>query len=340
MSAIALLSYALGMPVVSGRIRVSADDFQVDELLGFEPSGEGEHACLLIRKRNANTAFVAEQLARLAGIKPMDVSYAGLKDRYAVTTQWFTLYLSNKPEPDWTRLNSDEIEVLQVTRHHRKLRRGALQGNHFRLVVRELLGDLADLEPRLQQIAKQGVPNYFGEQRFGHDNLERVSAMFEGRIKVRDRNKRSIYLSSARSAIFNHLLSQRVVAGNWSSGLAGDLMMLDGSHSVFLAEEIDATIAERVQQQDIHPSGPLWGRGELSSRGDVMGMERQLPDTYPLFCSGLEAADMKQERRALRLPVRELRWERVESSLNLRFFLPAGSYATAVLRELLLCEGA
>lgn len=336
MPTIDTLSYAFSHPAVSGKIRATPEDFQVDELLGFEPSGEGEHACLLIRKRNSNTAFVAEQLAKLAGIKLMDVSYAGLKDRHAVTTQWFSLYLSSKPEPDWTLLNNDEIEVLTVTRHNRKLRRGALQGNRFTLVIRELQGNIATLEPRLQQIATQGVPNYFGEQRFGHDNLERVSAMFEGRIKVRDRNKRSMYLSSARSAVFNYLLSQRVAAGNWNSGLPGEMMMLDGSHSVFFAEKIDQEVRDRLQQQDIHPTGPLWGKGALSSSGEVMALEQLLAELFPLFCKGLEAVDMKQERRALRLPVRELQWHMSDESLNMSFFLPAGSYATAVLRELLI----
>lgn len=334
-----LLAYGYAPPTVSGKIRSTPEDFQVDEVLGFEPSGEGEHACLLIRKRNTNTAFVAEQLARLAGIKPMDVSYAGLKDRHALTTQWFSLYLSNKPEPDWTKLNSAEIEVLQVTRHNRKLRRGTLQGNRFTLIVRELQGDLATLEPRLQRIATQGVPNYFGEQRFGYDNLDKVTAMFEGRIKVHDRNKRSMYLSSARSAIFNQLLSQRVAAGSWSSGLNGDMMMLDGSHSVFLAEEIDATLIQRLQEQDIHPTGPLWGKGELPSRGEVQALEQPLRELYPLFCNGLEQAGMKQERRALRLPVRELQWQIMAETLTLSFFLPSGSYATVVMRELIDYNG-
>ena len=333
MPTINTLSYAFGLPTVTGKIRSTAEDFQVDEVLGFELTGEGEHACLLIRKRNTNTAFVAEQLAKLAGIKSLDVSYAGLKDRHAITTQWFSLYLSNKPEPDWTKLNSDEIEVLQVTRHNRKLRRGTLQGNRFKLIMRELQGDLSTLESRLQQIAKQGVPNYFGEQRFGYENLDKVTAMFEGRIKVHDRNKRSMYLSSARSAIFNQLLSQRVADGNWGSGLPGDMMMLDGSHSVFLAEEIDATLTQRLQEQDIHPTGPLWGKGELPTRGAVQRLEQQLQASYPLFCTGLEQVDMKQERRALRLPVRELQWQITDDALTLGFFLPAGSYATVVLRE-------
>lgn len=329
------LAYAYGVPALTGVIRATPEDFQVDEVLGFEPSGSGEHACLLIRKRNTNTAFVAERLARLAAIKPMDVSYAGLKDRHAVTTQWFSLYLSNKSEPDWNQLNSDEIEILKVTRHNRKLRRGTLQGNRFTLVVRQLQGDPSGLEGRLRQIAQHGVPNYFGEQRFGYENLDKVTAMFEGRLKVHDRNKRSLYLSSARSAIFNDLLSRRVEAGTWSSGLAGDVMMLDGSHSIFLAEEIDATITQRLQIQDIHPTGPLWGTGELPTRGVVQQLEQQLQTEHPLFCRGLEEAGLKQERRALRLPVGELSWQIEDDRLTLTFFLPAGSYATVVLRELI-----
>ena len=152
MSATEHLAYALAKPESTGAIRTTPEDFQVDEDLGFELSGEGEHACLHIRKRNANTDFIAKQIARLAGVKNMDVSYAGLKDRHALTTQWFSVYLSSKPEPDWSQLNSDEVEVLEVVRHNRKLRRGSLKGNHFKLVVRDLQGDSSALEQRLQTI--------------------------------------------------------------------------------------------------------------------------------------------------------------------------------------------
>jgi tRNA pseudouridine13 synthase len=329
-----VLAYALGKPTCKGIIRTTPEDFQVDEVLGFDLTGTGEHVCLHIRKRNSNTDYVAKQIARLAGVKSMDVSYAGLKDRFAVTTQWFSVYLANKPEPDWRQINNEEIEVLQVKRHNRKLRRGSLKGNSFKLVVRDLLGDCAELEQRLNFIATNGVPNYFGEQRFGRDNFDKATAMFEGEIKVKDRNKRSMYLSSARSAIFNDYLSQRVTDESWSRPLAGDLMMLDGSHSVFLAETIDDEIMRRIAEHDIHPSGPLWGRGELNSRGQVQQIEQQLRDHYPLFCNGLEQAGMKQERRALRLSVRELQWQRDGTTLSLSFFLPAGAYATGVLREL------
>lgn len=340
MSATDSLAYALGKPEATGAIRTTPEDFQVNEIPGFELSGEGEHVCLHIRKRNSNTAFVAKQIARLADVKNMDVSYAGLKDRNAVTTQWFSVYLSNKPEPDWSLLNNDEIEVLSVCRHNRKLRRGALKGNRFKIIVRELQGDKEALEQRLQQIKTNGVPNYFGEQRFGRNNLEQASAMFSGQIKVRNRDKRSLYLSAARSAIFNEVLSQRVAAGNWNQALDGDVMMLNGSHSIFHAEIADETIHQRVAEHDIHPTGPLWGRGSLATTANALVLEQQVVESFQDWCHGLEQAGMKQERRALRLPVVDFSWIIEQDKLELSFFLPAGCYATSVLRELINYTGA
>lgn len=338
MSATEHLAYALGKPDASGVIRHQPEDFQVDEDLGFELSGEGEHVCLHIRKRNSNTDFIAKQIARLAGVKNMDVSYAGLKDRHAVTTQWFSVYLSNKQEPDWTQLNCDEVEVIEIVRHNRKLRRGSLKGNHFKLVVRDLDGDTSSLEQRLQTISTAGVPNYFGEQRFGRDNLAKATGLFKGEFKVKDRNKRSMYLSAARSAIFNELLSTRVAAANWNQALAGDMMMLNGSHSVFLVESVDDEIKRRVAEFDIHPTGSMWGRGRLATAADTQQLEQQCAENFSIFCEGLERAGMKQERRALRLPVSDLQWQLADHELELSFFLGSGSYATSVLREIVLCN--
>lgn len=338
MSATEHLAYALGKPETSGVIRRQPEDFQVDEDLGFELTNEGEHVCLHVRKRNSNTDFIAKQIARLAGVKNMDVSYAGLKDRYAVTTQWFSVYLSNKPEPDWSQLNCDEVEVFEVVRHNRKLRRGSLKGNHFKLVVRELQGDTDFFEQRLQTVSVNGAPNYFGEQRFGRDNLAKATGMFNAEFKVKDRNKRSMYFSAARSAIFNEVLSRRVAAANWNQPLAGDVMMLNGSHSVFSVDAVDDEIKRRAAEFDIHPTGPLWGRGRLSTAADAQQLEQDCADSFALFCDGLEQAGMKQERRALRLPIGNLEWQLDDNSLSLRFFLTSGSYATSVLRELLLCR--
>jgi tRNA pseudouridine13 synthase len=331
-------AHAIGQPVASGRIRAIPEDFQVDEILGFEPDGQGEHFMLHVRKRNANTDWVAKQLAEFCWVKPGEVSYAGLKDRYAVTTQWFSVRLPKGPEPVWASLENPEFEILQATRHSRKLRRGALKGNRFALTVRELEGDSAALEQRLGQVAQSGVPNYFGPQRFGREdgNLAQARAMFAGEQKVQDRHKRGIYLSAARAFLFNSVLSRRVAEHTWNQALAGDVMQLDGSHSVFKIEQPDEEILRRVAEGDIHPTGPMWGRGELPSRDQVAALESETVSAYPELLRGLEQAGMDQERRALRLPLKDLRWELPEPGLlKLSFNLPAGAYATSALREIL-----
>jgi len=330
-------AYAAGMPTTTGVMRALPEDFVVEEVLGFEPDGEGEHVLIHIRKRNTNTEWLAKQLARFAGVKPMDVSYAGLKDRHAVTTQWFSIGLAGKPEPDWKSIENDDIQVLHVARHRRKLRRGALKGNRFRLHLTKLSGELTGLEERLQRVARDGVPNYFGDQRFGigYDNLRRADAMFRGEFRERDRHKRGIYLSAARSYLFNEVLSRRVSDGSWNLPLPGEALMLAGSHSFFVADEIDATILARIEENDIHPSGPLWGRGELASRAEARELEMEVLAAHNDWCGALEKEGLEQERRALRLPVQDLSWiiDAERQVLTLSFMLDAGSYATTVLRE-------
>jgi tRNA pseudouridine13 synthase len=330
------------MPPAKGVIRRRPEDFFVDEVLGFEPDGEGEHVLLQIEKRNTNTQWLADQLARFAGIPKRDVSYAGMKDRNAVTRQWFSLGLAGAIEPDWDKLDIENIRVLRHARHRRKLRRGSLQGNHFKLIVRDLQGDLAALAVRLQQVAQQGVPNYFGEQRFGHAgaNLHQAEAMFQGK-RIKDRHKRSLYLSAARSFLFNQLLSQRVARGDWNQAITGEVLMLAGTNSYFVPETIDTTIRQRLADFDIHPSGCLWGKGDSPARGEAAQLEQQLAKLHPLLCHGLEQFNLKQERRALRLPVVELQWELDNPArlLELRFFLSPGAYATSVLRELVQTDG-
>ncbi len=331
-------AYVTTAPEISGTIRVTPEDFQVDEDLGFEPDGAGEHVFLKIRKRNANTDWVARQIARVAGVRPGDVSYAGMKDRNAVTTQWFSVQLPGRDMPDWTPLLSDNLQLQSALRNSRKLRRGALRGNRFALVVRELSAASAELEQRLQQIVAQGVPNYFGEQRFGQDagNLDKAEAMFKGTLKVRDRHVRGLYLSAARSQLFNQVLSQRVAAGTWNRALPGEALMLEGTHSVFVADTIDATIEQRLAAFDIHPTGPLWGRGTSLARDQALAIEQAALAGDEIFRSGLEQAGLAQERRALRLPVAELQWQfPSRDSVQLSFRLPAGAYATSVLRELI-----
>ncbi|OGT19401.1 MAG: tRNA pseudouridine(13) synthase TruD, partial [Gammaproteobacteria bacterium RBG_16_57_12] len=307
-------------------------------VLGFEPGGQGEHVLLHIRKRNQNTEWVARQLARIAQVPAREVSYSGLKDKQALTTQWFSVSLPGKAMPDWSALTSADIEILRAERHQKKLRRGSHHANRFRLVLRRIIDEPGELEQRLQQIADQGVPNYFGEQRFGRNgnNLRQAWRLFTGEFREKDRHKRGLYLSAARAMLFNQVLSRRVVSGTWNKALAGDLMSLAGSNSVFAASVISEEIMQRVAAHDIHPSGPLWGRGELGTRGEVAVLEQQVLERFAPWCRGLEQAGLQQERRPLRLQVAELGWQWLDdTTLALEFQLPRGAYATAVVRELM-----
>ncbi len=331
------LPLAFGAPLLTASIRSTPEDFQVDELPAFEATGEGEHLLLDIRKRGANTVAVAKQLAQWAGLPEMAVSYAGQKDRHAVTTQRFSVHLPRRVAPDLAALASDDVQVLASTWHNRKLQRGALAGNRFKLVLRDLQGDAAAIDERLRLIAARGLPNWFGEQRFGRDggNVPAALQMFAGR-RVR-KDQRSMLLSAARSALFNRVLAARVEQGNWDTPLDGEVWMLDGSRSVFGPEAMSDVLAERLARFDIHPSAPLWGVGELRSTGVARALEEQaLSDDQALALrAGLEEAGLKQERRALRLrpALMQHQWLAADV-LELSFALPPGCYATAVLHEL------
>lgn len=329
------LPNAFGQPPLTARLRVAPEDFQVEEILGYDADGSGEHALLWVEKRGANTDWVARELAKFAGVPPVAVGYAGLKDRHAVTRQTFSVQLAGKPDPDWSAFPHAEVRVLAATRHSRKLKRGALRGNRFVLVLREVTGDRAAADRVLEQIAARGVPNYFGEQRFGREggNVAQAREMFAGR-RV-DRDKRSFLLSAARSHIFNGVLAARVEQGNWDSPLDGEIWSLAGSRSWFGPEPFSEALAERLARADIHPSGPLWGQGEPPSQGEAGALEREIAAANSDLAAGLAAARMDQERRPLRLLPKDLRWRWLDDdALELSFELPAGAYATVVVREL------
>lgn len=335
------MPYAFGGPLGSGLIRATADDFKVDEILGFEPDGEGEHVLLQLRKRDTNTIWLAKQLAKMVVIPNRDVSYAGLKDRHAVTSQWFSIRLAGKPEPDWAALESETLQVLRVERHRRKLRIGALRGNRFALRIRELHADQAGLANLLAQIRQSGIPNYFGEQRFGHDygNLAQAQALFDGRMRKIDRKLRGLLISAARSQLFNEVLARRIEQKSWDQPREGDYMNLAGSRSGFPIETPDEVIQNRCKEKDIHPSGPLWGRGSPLVSGETMQLEVSVLKPFSEWCNGLEFVGLEQERRPLRIGVGDLSWSFPgDDGLQLEFSLPAGSYATVLLRELLTVE--
>ncbi|NID15177.1 tRNA pseudouridine(13) synthase TruD [Luteibacter yeojuensis] len=329
------LPFAFGTPPLRARLRAAPEDFFVEEVLGYEPDGAGEHAFLVVEKRGTNTDWVARELAKFAGTAPMNVGYAGMKDRHAVTRQAFTVQLPGKADPDWSTFPHADVSIHSLGRHSRKLKRGALRGNRFVLVLREVEGDRAEAEARLAGIAARGVPNYFGEQRFGlgGGNVAQARAMFGGR-RV-DRDKRSILLSAARSHIFNGVLAERVAGGTWDAPMDGEIWALEGSRSWFGPEPFDDALAERLARFDIHPSGPLWGRGETPAEGAVGALELEVALRDEDLAKGLADARMDQERRALRLQPRDFAWRWLEDgALEVSFGLPAGAYATTVVREL------
>ena len=335
--AIQSLARAFGMPPVSGTIRQSVDDFQVTELPLLEPAGSGEHAWIWLRKRNTNTPVLAQRLARLAGVPVRDVGYAGLKDRQAVTEQWFSVRLAGRQEPDWRELDDDDTRVLRHARHTRKLQRGALEGNAFGLVIRTIRGERDQLEQRLQQVCSRGVPNYFGAQRFGRNgsNLHTAQRLFVNPRLRLSRTQHGLALSAARALLFNRVLSARIERGCWDRPVRGDAMQLAGSHSFFIAEALDAELLGRVNAQDVHPTGPLCGRGETPVKEDCLILEANVLAEFVDWVAGLETAGVRQARRALRVVPANFTWRWLdEDSLELAFSLPAGSYATAVLREL------
>ena len=323
---------AHGAPLGAGWLRTEPEDFVVEEQLGFAPAGTGQHVLLKVRKRDANTQWIARELARACGCRPGDVGYAGLKDRHAVATQWFTVPQSKLSPESWIAVRGAEYQVMEAHRHSRKLPRGALAGNRFVIRVRGADVDDASLASRLGVIETQGVPNYFGPQRFGRGgaNLKRMSED----LRATGPAERGFILSAARSLIFNAVLAERVGDGSWDRLEPGDLANLDGRASHFRVDAADEALAARSAQLDIHPTGPLWGRGVPPSAGRVLELEQRVADGLGEACALVARAGMEQERRSLRLAVRELRWRREPEAIILQMRLSRGAYATAVLREI------
>ncbi|ROR32238.1 tRNA pseudouridine(13) synthase TruD [Inmirania thermothiophila] len=336
---LAAIPFAHGGPVGRGRLRVRPEDFVVEEVLRFAPEGRGEHVYLQVEKVDADTAWVAQRLARAAGMGAARVAWAGLKDRRAVARQWFSVHLPRALPVDWERHAEGRFRVLAETRHRRALRRGGLAGNRFRLVVRELSADPRALAARLGRIAEAGVPNLFGPQRFGQggSNLEAAAVWFGGGPAPTGRFRRGMVLSAARAHLFNRVAAARIADGSWARLLPGEAVALAGSRSVFAAPQADEALARRCRRGDLHPSGPLWGAGPSLACGACAALEAAVLAPWAAWCRGLEAAGLAHERRALRVLPQGLRWRLEGDALVLRFALPSGAYATALVRELLAC---
>lgn len=285
------------------------EDFAVDETLSFAPDDDGEHLLLRVEKRGTETRQMARCLAQIFGVLPMDVGYAGMKDKRAVARQWFSVHT---PEPG-ERAAAQGVRVLEQRRHGRKLRRGELAGNAFKVRLRDLRGD--GWQPRLQRIAAVGVPNYFGPQRFAADNLQRALTWLpDRRRRSVSRFTQGIYLSVLRSHLFNAVLAERVRRDCWNSAVAGDVLEAGATDSLL-------------------PTGPLWGRGRSPATDLAAELETAALAEFAEVRDGLEHAGLRQQRRLLVLQPLQLGWQQDGAELNLQFALPAGGYATSLLRE-------
>jgi len=332
-----------GARIAGAHLKTVPEDFQVGEVLEEFPAqsdvssvaGEGEHLCLRLEKTGDNTEFVARELATLADCRTFDVGFCGLKDRHAVTRQWFSLYRPGMTEDDAALIEkiSERWPVKSACRSVRKLRRGDHQGNHFTIRLREISADRKVVESALERLKVQGAPNYFGPQRFGFDgaNLDRAVHIDpaalnrrggQGRRRGRGANKSGggrdghknvLYFSAARSWLFNEVLASRVAEGCWRTPLEGEP-------------------AETA-------TGPLWGDGGTSAVGEAGQRERDTVAQTPELAALFMTTRMKPERRPLVAMPESLSWSWLdEGDLELDFFLAPGQYATTVLGDIFELE--
>jgi len=337
----AQLHHVHGKPTVRGTIKTTPEDFIVEEILSFDPSGSGEHAFVHVEKWGENTDFIARQLARFTGTKSRDIGFAGLKDRHGRTRQWFSVQLPGQEDPNWSLWQGDQFRVLEHTRNDRKLRRGAIKENRFTLTIRDLDQPANQLLDRVKAIALTGVPNYFGPQRFGRDgdNVERALELFRNPSTRISPHLRGIFFSAARSEIFNQILSQRVSDGSWNRALSGDVYMFPDSKSHFEADANDEDIQDRIRRMVIHPSGPLIGVKPSTATESAAEIETQVLSRFAEIHEGLQSERLESLRRPYRLVPDQLSAEPLDDgALRIRFNLPAGAYATTVLRELVCFE--
>jgi tRNA pseudouridine13 synthase len=330
-------SWLYGKPVATGKLKQLPEHFIVKEVLGFTFTGKGEHLMVKIRKTGENTKYVANELAKFCGVKSKDISWAGLKDRHAITEQWLSVHLPKSDHLKFALFEATHpgVEILEMTRHNKKLRPGDLLGNSFQLIATEVT-DMEDVLARLEKVKLTGVPNYFGAQRFGHEGNNVTEARRWGRenVRTRDNTKRSFYLSAARSWIFNHIVSQRITEGYFTQPVDGDILLDQNGRTVNENVTSEENI-QKVQNGDWSISAALAGDNQLPTSETALTLEQPQLDAEPDLMALIRGNRMRHERRAVELHPENLSWSAEGDTLTLNFSLTSGSFATVIMRELL-----
>lgn len=322
----------------NGIIRHQPEDFIVIEHNDVSFTESGEHLWLQVEKINSNTAWVATQISSACKVPARQVGYAGLKDRHAITQQWFSVQLPKIRDLDEIKAKlPDGVTIISNHWHKSKIKTGFLTCNEFNLRIRNIEGDRAQIEENIQSIKSQGVPNYFGPQRFGHDlnNIQQAKDWFTGTIKVNNKNLRGILISTARSHIFNLIVAHRITHNIWDQVIPGDILQLDQSHSWFPSH--DATndeLTQRLTDFDIHLTAALCGEDQVQSTEQCALIESQIASTQTEYQTGFITHRVKQDRRAIRIYPNQLAHQWDDQDLYLKFKLQTGAYATSVLREI------
>ncbi len=363
------LAFAHGSPDLGAILKREYLDFRVDEQLGFEFSEQGEHLCIRVKKTDHSTVDVVKRLSEVTGVHRSAIGYAGMKDRRAETKQWFSLQLAADKEVTLNQFENESLQILERHRNSRKIKIGSHKSNHFQIRLRNCQGPQADFEARLNTIKTAGVPNYFGSQRFGHNltNLTQVQTLMQSELGIepaiggrsvmpKQRFKRGMLFSAARSYLFNQLLSNRLQQGSWNKYRSGDVLNLDGTDRCFLLKsesDWDQLLQQRLDGFDIHITGLLPGlqdsKDKYVSSGEAADIEDAVYGQFGVLMAGLRHFGLQASRRSFRFRPVDLSWQWMQSDprlpedtrptqasqdLLLDFSLVKGAYATSLLREL------
>ena len=319
-------------PGTGGTLRQEPGDFRVDEVPLYVPSGEGEHLYLQFEKTGHTTAHVLRELGEQVGVRDREVGVAGLKDRHAVTTQWISL--PQKYEARVQNFALDGVRVLQLTRHGNKLGMGHLRANRFSVRVRGAAGHAGQAGQTLELLAAQGVPNYFGPQRFGLGglNAEEGLRVVRGESRVRDPRVRRFLTTALQSVVFNGFVNLRLERGVFTGLLAGDMAKKHDTGGVFQVEDAEQE-SPRAARGEVSATGTLFGKKVKPLTLDAGALEQEA-----LSALGLSAdlfSSRKGDRRLTRVFPEDVSVSPENDGFTVSFTLPRGSFATSVLREIM-----